>query len=361
MQAVTILLVSAAMSGGGQWPDENYSNGPSAPNRATTVPRGNAPTQPVARTPANNTTPPAVYNNDFDASAPSNRRPSPLNNGRRQRSVTPTEFTLPDLTSSVPPPDYRNTGSPTPQADRQAPPLVNRGSGAAEGGYDPQDFLAGPTLDDAESQSTRTYIPPSQTIPPPVGVSTNSTQFARPPATNPPIQFTREQNIAANPNGLDGTRDSRWAEQETSPQFSSPGTSPAQYQNTFTRRPQEPIYSAQNLPDSSRSNPIQSVTNTVESAAQATRQTLGDGARRVGAALETGAQSVVRESERHGSSQFLTLLILFGSIGLNLYLGWIAWDTYNRYQDLVADIRHTGPRRGSDYEGKSALAESAAY
>ncbi len=42
---------------------------------------------------------------------------------------------------------------------------------------------------------------------------------------------------------------------------------------------------------------------------------------------------------------FMTLLALFGSIGLNLYLGWIAWDTYVRYQDLVADIRYTSPRR----------------
>jgi hypothetical protein len=81
--------------------------------------------------------------------------------------------------------------------------------------------------------------------------------------------------------------------------------------------------------------------------------------------LESGANSVIRESERHGSSQFLTLLTLFGSVGLNLYLGWIAWDTYNRYQDLVADIRYTGSRRGADYEGgfegKSAVADSAAY
>ncbi len=43
----------------------------------------------------------------------------------------------------------------------------------------------------------------------------------------------------------------------------------------------------------------------------------------------------------------MTLLMLFGSIGLNLYLGWIAWDTYNRYQDMVADIRYSSPRRES--------------
>ena len=41
----------------------------------------------------------------------------------------------------------------------------------------------------------------------------------------------------------------------------------------------------------------------------------------------------------------MTLLALFASIGLNIYLGWIAYDTYNRYQDLVADMRRTPARR----------------
>lgn len=34
----------------------------------------------------------------------------------------------------------------------------------------------------------------------------------------------------------------------------------------------------------------------------------------------------------------LSLLGLFGSIGFNLYLGWIAWDLHGRYQDVVADL-----------------------
>jgi hypothetical protein len=74
---------------------------------------------------------------------------------------------------------------------------------------------------------------------------------------------------------------------------------------------------------------------------------------------------MARESQRQGNSYFLTLLALFGSVGLNLYLGWIAWDTYNRYQDLVSDMRFTGSRRGNEYddryENKAALAEPAAY
>lgn len=64
-----------------------------------------------------------------------------------------------------------------------------------------------------------------------------------------------------------------------------------------------------------------------------------------------------------GNSYFLTLLALFGSIGLNMYLGWISWDTYNRYQDLVGDIRYTSPRRSSarDSASESRLADGAAY
>ena len=37
----------------------------------------------------------------------------------------------------------------------------------------------------------------------------------------------------------------------------------------------------------------------------------------------------------------LLLLAFFASVGLNFYLGWIAWDTYNRYQDMVSDIRYS--------------------
>ncbi|HEY6565117.1 MAG TPA: hypothetical protein VIY86_11505, partial [Pirellulaceae bacterium] len=45
-----------------------------------------------------------------------------------------------------------------------------------------------------------------------------------------------------------------------------------------------------------------------------------------------------------GSNAF-SMLLLFASIGLNIYLGWIAWDTYNRYQDLVSDMRSNRARR----------------
>jgi hypothetical protein len=35
----------------------------------------------------------------------------------------------------------------------------------------------------------------------------------------------------------------------------------------------------------------------------------------------------------------LSILGLFGSLGFNLYLGWIAWDLYSRYQDAVVDVQ----------------------
>jgi hypothetical protein len=38
----------------------------------------------------------------------------------------------------------------------------------------------------------------------------------------------------------------------------------------------------------------------------------------------------------------VTLLALFASIGLNLYLGWNSWDTYRRYQSLLSDVRTAG-------------------
>ena len=83
-------------------------------------------------------------------------------------------------------------------------------------------------------------------------------------------------------------------------------------------------------------------------------------------AIKNSAEHISEEGRRRGNSYFLTLLALFASVGLNLYLGWIAWDTYNRYQDLVADMRYTGPRRSSKSEtdssyGDSSVVEAAAY
>ncbi|MCA9189941.1 MAG: hypothetical protein KDA99_30160, partial [Planctomycetales bacterium] len=42
---------------------------------------------------------------------------------------------------------------------------------------------------------------------------------------------------------------------------------------------------------------------------------------------------------------FAALLALFASVALNFYLGWITWDTYDRYQDLISDLRESTKRR----------------
>jgi hypothetical protein len=67
----------------------------------------------------------------------------------------------------------------------------------------------------------------------------------------------------------------------------------------------------------------------------------------------------------------LLYLAFFASVGLNFYLGWITWDTYNRYQDMVSDIRHsnTSARRERVEQGRDLadrrkdrhLVDSAAY
>jgi hypothetical protein len=49
-------------------------------------------------------------------------------------------------------------------------------------------------------------------------------------------------------------------------------------------------------------------------------------------------------SDRPWWPLLMTVLGLFGSIGFNLYLGWIAWDLYTRYHDAVADVHELETR-----------------
>lgn len=42
----------------------------------------------------------------------------------------------------------------------------------------------------------------------------------------------------------------------------------------------------------------------------------------------------------------LSLLALFASVGLNVYLGWVTWDTYQRYHVLMAEMLNA-PSRGA--------------
>jgi hypothetical protein len=49
--------------------------------------------------------------------------------------------------------------------------------------------------------------------------------------------------------------------------------------------------------------------------------------------------STSRSSSRPWGPLLLSVLGLFGSLGFNLYLGWIAWDLYARYQEAVEDVQ----------------------
>ena len=77
------------------------------------------------------------------------------------------------------------------------------------------------------------------------------------------------------------------------------------------------------------------------------------------------AAEQIRETAQGGGA--LLYLLLFASLGLNLYLGWIAWDTYNRYQDMISDLRYSGAsnrrdrieRDHIDRRSERRLAESA--
>jgi hypothetical protein len=54
---------------------------------------------------------------------------------------------------------------------------------------------------------------------------------------------------------------------------------------------------------------------------------------------ETAGTSDAGSPGRPWGPLLMTVLGLFGSLGFNFYLGWIAWDLYARYQDAVDDIQ----------------------
>ena len=103
--------------------------------------------------------------------------------------------------------------------------------------------------------------------------------------------------------------------------------------------------------------PQQALPTSTSAAYPAVRPSAGN-AQRYADAIQSNYPQPVRP----GGSFMTTMLALFGSIGLNLYLGWVAWDTYNRYQDLVHDVRYTGSRRDSSRdEYASERVVEAAY
>ncbi len=46
-----------------------------------------------------------------------------------------------------------------------------------------------------------------------------------------------------------------------------------------------------------------------------------------------------RQPERSSWPMIWAMVGLFGSVGFNVYLGWIAWDIHGRYQDVVDEVR----------------------
>jgi hypothetical protein len=62
----------------------------------------------------------------------------------------------------------------------------------------------------------------------------------------------------------------------------------------------------------------------------------------VGAPSGTGPNDAKSTPEASSGDRWWPLLLamlgLFGSLGFNVYLGWIAWDLHGRYQDVVADL-----------------------
>ena len=57
------------------------------------------------------------------------------------------------------------------------------------------------------------------------------------------------------------------------------------------------------------------------------------------ASLPPETQDPDGEEGGHWLAFTLTLLALFASCGLNVYLGWITWDTYHRYQRLISELQ----------------------
>jgi hypothetical protein len=43
--------------------------------------------------------------------------------------------------------------------------------------------------------------------------------------------------------------------------------------------------------------------------------------------------------ERSSWPLMLAMVGLFGSLGFNVYLGWIAWDIHGRYQDVIDEVK----------------------
>ena len=76
---------------------------------------------------------------------------------------------------------------------------------------------------------------------------------------------------------------------------------------------------------------------------------------RLGQSTDQSAETTNQLGGADGRGNPLLLLVFFASVGLNFYLGWIAWDTYNRYQDMVSDLRYSGASARRDRSERDSV------
>lgn len=97
-----------------------------------------------------------------------------------------------------------------------------------------------------------------------------------------------------------------------------------------------------NIPNPARA--VQNAANNVGSAVSSVGDTVGNVGTNLKDGINRGVDNVRHEvAQQRRGNMGITMILLFASIGLNIYLGWIAWDTYSRYDAMVSDLR--SPRR----------------
>ena len=74
----------------------------------------------------------------------------------------------------------------------------------------------------------------------------------------------------------------------------------------------------------------------------------GDG-ERVNQVSREAAEDVAARTKEATSDFFWLMIFLFLSIGFNIYLVWVAWQTYWKYRDLVSDTRAPRPAGADGY------------
>ncbi len=321
MQAAAILLLVTTVGDTNDWPDYGYgdANVRSASERLI----------PAERMPPRRRT---AQQTGFDApTTPGTRvRNVQYNDGNSPNRANPSQT---ETATAPPPTGYGGYTAPPPPLDRAANPRQrvrlprddssydygnyrSADSGSAADGIAPNESMPDHGVfrpdESPYSPSQGAYIPPTEAAQPTTAPDT----MELPPIGPPPSRRTNGQ--------LDPAQKSN---ANPGPNYGTPFRDPPA---TASPRP--------STPPAVQPRTEQSTTHTSMPATPS----------------RPLRQSSPLDNDRLGNTQFLTLLTLFGSIGLNVYLGWIAWDTYNRYQDLVSDMRYSGSRRDTEpaYDGR---------